>query len=168
LPSARIGDNFLAYPAAHPLQFAATKGMQMKKLLPFFIGLSLGGFSFASQAEDLLQVYQQARLSNPDLRSAAADRDSAFEKINEARSPLLPQLGLGADYAYNNGYRDSSGLHSNTTTELVCASWDAAAVMEPLSTTATQARSSSRVIFTRLLSLLSKSARFDEGVQVQA
>ncbi|MDL4913970.1 MAG: outer membrane channel protein TolC [Enterobacterales bacterium endosymbiont of Blomia tropicalis] len=87
----------------------------MKKLLPFFIGLSLGGFSFASQAEDLLQVYQQARLSNPDLRSAAADRDSAFEKINEARSPLLPQLGLGADYTYTNGYRDSSGVHSNTT-----------------------------------------------------
>jgi len=89
--------------------------MQMKKLLPFFIGLSLGGFSFTGQAEDLLQVYQQARLSNPDLRSAAADRDSAFEKINEARSPLLPQLGLGADYTYNSGYRDNSGLHSNTT-----------------------------------------------------
>jgi outer membrane protein len=89
--------------------------MQMKKLLPLFIGLSLGGFSLASQAENLLQVYQQARLSNPDLRSSAADRDAAFEKINEARSPLLPQLGLGADYNYNNGYRDSSGIHSNTT-----------------------------------------------------
>ena len=87
----------------------------MKKLLPLFIGLSLGGFSLASQAENLLQVYQQARLSNPDLRSSAANRDAAFEKINEARSPLLPQLGLGADYTYNNGYRDSSGLHSNTT-----------------------------------------------------
>lgn len=87
----------------------------MKKLLPFLIGLSLGGFSLISQAEDLLQVYQQARLSNPDLRSSAATRDAAFEKINEARSSLLPQLGLGADYAYNSGYRDSSGLHSNTT-----------------------------------------------------
>ncbi|MFV9669912.1 outer membrane channel protein TolC [uncultured Pantoea sp.] len=87
----------------------------MKKLLPFFIGLSLGGFSFASQAEDLLQVYQQARLSNPDLRSAAADRDSAFEKINESRGSLLPQLGLGADYTYSSGYRDNSGLHSDTT-----------------------------------------------------
>lgn len=87
----------------------------MKKLLPLFIGLSLVGFSATSQAENLLQVYQQARLSNPDLRSSAADRDAAFEKINEARSPLLPQLGLGADYTYNNGYRDSSGLHSNTT-----------------------------------------------------
>ena len=87
----------------------------MKKLLPLLIGLSLSAISLNSQAEDLLQVWQQARVSNPDLRSSAADRDAAFEKINEARSPLLPQLGLGADYTYNGGYRDSSGLHSNTT-----------------------------------------------------
>ncbi|WP_313575181.1 TolC family protein, partial [Pseudescherichia sp.] len=72
--------------------------MQMKKLLPMLIGLSLAAFSTMSQAENLLQVYQQARLSNPELRRSAADRDAAFEKINEARSPLLPQLGLGADY----------------------------------------------------------------------
>ncbi|UGS43497.1 outer membrane channel protein TolC [Pseudocitrobacter corydidari] len=85
----------------------------MKKLLPILIGLSLTGFSAMSQAENLLQVYQQARLSNPDLRKSAADRDAAFEKINEARSPLLPQLGLGADYTYNNGYRDNNGVNSN-------------------------------------------------------
>ncbi|MDF2624294.1 outer membrane channel protein TolC [Kosakonia cowanii] len=87
----------------------------MKKLLPLFIGLSLTGFSAMSQAENLLQVYQQARLSNPDLRKSAADRDAAFEKINEARSPLLPQLGLGADYTYTNGFRDSQGVDSNVT-----------------------------------------------------
>ncbi|WP_058911013.1 outer membrane channel protein TolC [Entomohabitans teleogrylli] len=87
----------------------------MKKLLPLLIGLSLTGFSAMSQAENLLQVYQQARLSNPDLRKSAADRDAAFEKINEARSPLLPQLGLGADYTYSNGYRDSNGVNSNAT-----------------------------------------------------
>ncbi|MCS3431359.1 outer membrane channel protein TolC [Klebsiella sp. BIGb0407] len=87
----------------------------MKKLLPILIGLSLTGFSAMSQAENLLQVYQQARTSNPDLRKSAADRDSAFEKINETRSPLLPQLGLGADYAYSNGYRDSNGVNSNAT-----------------------------------------------------
>lgn len=40
----------------------------MKKLLPLLIGLSLGGFSAMSQAENLLQVYKQARESNPDLR----------------------------------------------------------------------------------------------------
>ncbi len=27
----------------------------------------------------------------------------------------LPQLGLGADYTYNNGYRDSNGINSNVT-----------------------------------------------------
>lgn len=37
----------------------------MKKLLPILIGLSLTGFSAMSQAENLLQVYQQARISNP-------------------------------------------------------------------------------------------------------
>ncbi|SFN05717.1 outer membrane protein [Izhakiella capsodis] len=87
----------------------------MKKLLSVIIGLSLGAFSINSQAEDLLQVYKQALLTNPDLRSAAANRDAAFEKINEARSSLLPQLGLGADYTYNSGYRDNSGIRSNTT-----------------------------------------------------
>ncbi|WP_284973461.1 outer membrane channel protein TolC [Atlantibacter hermannii] len=86
----------------------------MKKLLPILIGLSLSGFSAMSQAENLLQVYQQARLSNPDLRRSAADRDAAFEKINEARSPLLPQLGLGADYGYSNGYRDANGVNNTT------------------------------------------------------
>jgi len=87
----------------------------MKKLLPLLIGLSLGGFSVMSQAENLMQVYQQARESNPDLRKSAADRDAAFEKINESRSPLLPQLGLGADYDYTNGYRDANGVNSNVT-----------------------------------------------------
>ena len=87
----------------------------MKKLLPILIGLSLTGFSAMSQAENLLQVYQQARLGNPDLRKSAADRDAAFEKINEARSPLLPQLGLGADYTYSNGFRDANGVNSNAT-----------------------------------------------------
>ncbi|WEF12451.1 outer membrane channel protein TolC [Pectobacterium actinidiae] len=85
----------------------------MKKLLPLLIGLSLGGFSAMSQAENLLQVYQQAKNTNPDLRSSAATRDAAFEKINESRSPLLPQLGLGADYTYNRGYRDSKGVNSD-------------------------------------------------------
>ncbi|MBE5204320.1 outer membrane channel protein TolC [Pectobacterium quasiaquaticum] len=85
----------------------------MKKLLPLLIGLSLGGFSAMSQAENLLQVYQQAKSTNPDLRSSAATRDAAFEKINQARSPLLPQLDLGADYTYNRGYRDSKGVDSN-------------------------------------------------------
>lgn len=88
----------------------------MKKLLPLLIGLSLSGFSAVGHAENLLQVYQQAKTTNPDLRSSAATRDAAFEKINEARSPLLPQLGLGADYAYTNNFRGTNdGVNSNAT-----------------------------------------------------
>ncbi|MEN0613420.1 outer membrane channel protein TolC [Klebsiella indica] len=87
----------------------------MKKLFPILMGLGLAGFSAMSQAENLIQVYQQARISNPDLRKSAADRDAAFEKINEARSPLLPQLGLGADYTYTSGFRDTKDQNSNVT-----------------------------------------------------
>ena len=53
----------------------------MKKLLPILIGLSLSGFSSLSQAENLMQVYQQARLSNPELRKSAADRMLPLKKL---------------------------------------------------------------------------------------
>lgn len=85
----------------------------MKKLLPLLIGLSCASFSTISHAENLLQVYKQARESNPDLRKSAADRDAAFEKINESRGPLLPQLGLGSSYTYANGMRDQRHLNTN-------------------------------------------------------
>ncbi|WP_434525753.1 outer membrane channel protein TolC [Photorhabdus asymbiotica] len=86
----------------------------MKKLLSLLIAMSLAGFSSASQAEDLLQVYKQARESNPELRKSMAERNEAFEKINESRSPLLPQLGLNTGYTYNSGYRDTRDTESNT------------------------------------------------------
>lgn len=86
----------------------------MKKLLSLLVTMSLAGFSTASQAEDLLQVYQKAKDSNPELRKSLAERNSAFEKINEARSPLLPQLGLGASADYKSGYRDNNNTESNS------------------------------------------------------
>jgi outer membrane protein len=89
--------------------------MQMKKLLPFLIAISLGGFSAISQAVNLLQAYKQAIESNPELRKTAADRDATFEKINEARSLLLPQLGLTASYAYGPGYRDANNINFTMT-----------------------------------------------------
>lgn len=84
----------------------------MKKLLSFLISLSLGGCSTMSQAENLLHVYKQARESNPELRKNSADRDAIFEKINEARSPLLPQLGLTANYTYGRDYYDANNINS--------------------------------------------------------
>ncbi|MCW2257929.1 outer membrane protein [Providencia alcalifaciens] len=85
----------------------------MKKLLSLFIALSFVGLSTNSYAEDLLQVYQKSKESNPDLRKSLAERDQAYEKINQARSPLLPQLGLTAGANYGSGYRDASNTESN-------------------------------------------------------
>ncbi|SPW32347.1 Outer membrane protein tolC precursor [Edwardsiella tarda] len=65
----------------------------MKKLLPLLIGLSLSGFSALSQAENLMQVYQQAKESNPDLRQAAANRDAAFEKLTNHAARCCHNLG---------------------------------------------------------------------------
>ena len=85
----------------------------MKKLLPLFIAMSFVGLSANSYSEDLLQVYQKSKESNPELRKTLAERNQAFEKINEARSPLLPQLGLGAGATYGSGYRDARNTESN-------------------------------------------------------
>ncbi|CAM3299794.1 outer membrane channel; tolerance to colicin E1, segregation of daughter chromosomes, role in organic solvent tolerance [Xenorhabdus nematophila ATCC 19061] len=77
----------------------------MKKLLSLFIAMNLVGFSTSSHAADLLQIYQQAKETNPELLKAQADRNSVVERINETRSSLLPQLGLSAGVDYGKGFR---------------------------------------------------------------
>ncbi|MGO4997996.1 outer membrane channel protein TolC [Oceanisphaera sp. W20_SRM_FM3] len=78
-----------------------------KTLLSTLILLCVTG---PTQAEDLLDIYQQATLNDPQVRQAKAVRDSAFEKINESRAPLLPQVNLGADanYVKNSAISDVS------------------------------------------------------------
>ncbi|MGB5855598.1 MAG: outer membrane channel protein TolC [Oceanisphaera sp.] len=78
-----------------------------KTLLSTLILLCAAG---PAQAEDLLDIYQQATNNDPQVRQAKAERDSAFEKVNESRAPLLPQINLGADA----NYIQSSGSDRNT------------------------------------------------------
>ncbi|MCW8330355.1 outer membrane channel protein TolC [Photobacterium sp. SDRW27] len=70
----------------------------MKKLLPLIISVALGGFSQVALADDLADIYQQAKQNDPQLLRAAADKDAAFEAINSSRSALLPQINLAAGY----------------------------------------------------------------------
>ncbi|MCC8364716.1 outer membrane channel protein TolC [Xenorhabdus sp. PB61.4] len=79
----------------------------MKKLLSLFIAMNLVGFSTSGHAEDLLQIYKQAKETNPELLKALADRNSVFEGIDLARSPLLPQLSLTAGAKYLKSFRNS-------------------------------------------------------------
>ncbi|MCG3865014.1 MULTISPECIES: outer membrane channel protein TolC [unclassified Photobacterium] len=70
----------------------------MKKLLPIVISLAFGSLSQSALADDLAQIYQQAKQNDPQLLKAAADKDAAFEAINSSRSVLLPQINLTAGY----------------------------------------------------------------------
>ncbi len=58
------------------------------------------GVSAGAHAENLLDIYQQAQLKDPQLLQSKAVRDQAFEKINESRAALLPQINLGAGLNY--------------------------------------------------------------------
>ncbi|MBC9131183.1 outer membrane channel protein TolC [Frischella sp. Ac48] len=83
----------------------------MKKVLPFLIGLVLAPSAFA---ENLIQVYEQARLTNPDLKSSVADKEKAYSGISEQRASLLPQLGLNASYGLSHGFREAKDMNSKT------------------------------------------------------
>ena len=52
-------------------------------------------------AEDLLQSYELARASDPQLQIAEAARDVAEEGIVQARSVLLPQINASAGYQHS-------------------------------------------------------------------
>lgn len=81
----------------------------MKKVLPLIISLLLAPSAFA---ENLIQVYQQARETNPDLKSSMAEKEKAYSAITEQRSSLLPQLGLSASYGLYHGYREGDGVNN--------------------------------------------------------
>jgi outer membrane protein len=68
----------------------------------------------SAQAEDLLDIYQQATQNDPQVRQAKAERDAAFEKINESRAPLLPQVNLAATVNYTQSNQNDRTTRSNT------------------------------------------------------
>ncbi|USH02090.1 outer membrane channel protein TolC [Grimontia kaedaensis] len=70
----------------------------MKKLLPLFIGVALGTAAPLASADDLIQVYEQAKQSDPQLLRAAATKDAAFAAVDTSRGTLLPQINLNAGY----------------------------------------------------------------------
>lgn len=87
----------------------------MKKLLPLIISVALGGFSQAALADDLADIYQQAKQNDPQLLRAAADKDAAFEAINSSRSALLPQIDLAAGYNVSRMDGDTDGFNGGLT-----------------------------------------------------
>lgn len=70
----------------------------MRKLLPLVISLALGGFTQLVMADNLAEIYNQAKENDPQLLRAAAQKEAAFEAVNSTQSSLLPQINLTAGY----------------------------------------------------------------------
>ncbi|MGE6106808.1 outer membrane channel protein TolC [Aeromonas sobria] len=75
------------------------------------------GLSASAQAENLLDIYTQAQQKDTQLLESKAVRDQAFEKINESRATLLPQINLGAGLNYLDNKNDTQ-TNSNATGSL--------------------------------------------------
>ncbi|WED21467.1 outer membrane channel protein TolC [Vibrio sp. JC009] len=73
----------------------------MKKMLPLMISMTLGSVSTFATADDLAQIYDLAKENDPTLLRSAAERDAAFEAIEQSRSTFLPQVNLTASYDIN-------------------------------------------------------------------
>jgi outer membrane protein len=67
----------------------------------------------AAHAEDLLQVYQQARRADPVLAGADAARWAVREGVTLARAPLLPQAQAGVAYDQTHVAADNAGNNSS-------------------------------------------------------
>ncbi|UJF20042.1 outer membrane channel protein TolC [Vibrio sp. SS-MA-C1-2] len=91
----------------------------MKKVLSLAIAASL--MSGSVLAQDLAEIYQQAKETNPNLLKAEAVKESAFEAINESRASLLPQIDLTAGYNTSYTETDNAPISGTSTTGALSA-----------------------------------------------
>ncbi len=75
-------------------------------LLPAALLVAVASMPSLAHGEDLLEVYQQARQSDPVLAQAEAQNLATRENISQARAQLLPQIS--GSYSYNQSHSTSS------------------------------------------------------------
>jgi len=73
--------------------------------------IALATFNSAVSADNLLQVYEVAKVKDPVILQSKAQYDLFLEKIEEADASLLPQIGFGLNTTYTN-----SSNNDNTNT----------------------------------------------------
>lgn len=79
------------------------------RLHPLALALLLTGISAQSQATDLLQAYDLARQSDPQLSAAESQKNAVGEGVVQSRSALLPQISADATLSDSSGDRSSIG-----------------------------------------------------------
>ncbi|KJZ06806.1 membrane protein, partial [Marinomonas sp. S3726] len=70
--------------------------------------------SMNAQAENLLDVYQLAKINDPGLRSAAASYESEKEGVVITKGNLFPNISFDADLGYTDTSADAGDSDTNT------------------------------------------------------
>jgi outer membrane protein len=73
------------------------------RLIAFAVALVLAVAAGPAAAEDLLQVYREAQQSDPTLAAARANWTATQERVPQARSSLLPNVGATGTANANDG-----------------------------------------------------------------
>lgn len=81
-----------------------------RTITSLIIGFACAAGSTNLYAEDLLDVYQQAKANDPVVLKAAAQYDIAKEDIEQARATLLPQLS--ASGSFGEGKQESANQNT--------------------------------------------------------
>ncbi|SFN32558.1 outer membrane protein [Dokdonella immobilis] len=77
--------------------------MMQLRSLPLALALVLGAGAPLAHADDLIQIYGEARASDPQLAGAEATNYATSENVDQARSALLPQIGASLSYSQSHG-----------------------------------------------------------------
>ncbi|WP_440225388.1 TolC family outer membrane protein [Dokdonella sp. MW10] len=81
--------------------------MTRTRSLPFALALAIAGGAPLAHADDLVQIYHEARASDPQLAGAESTKYATDENVDQARAALLPQIGASLSYDRTRG--NSSG-----------------------------------------------------------
>ncbi len=85
----------------------------MIRILSLSLAIALASGATAAHADDLIQVYQEARASDPTLAGAEATKLSTDEFVNQARSQLLPQIGINLEFTRSRSGDNGTALINN-------------------------------------------------------
>jgi outer membrane protein len=82
--------------------------MMRTRCLPLALMLALG--APMAHADDLIQIYQEARASDPTLAGAEATKLATDENVDQARAQLLPQIAAALSFTRSHGGSNSPSL----------------------------------------------------------
>lgn len=95
-----------------------TERTMKKNIIAALVGLSCALTATASNAEDLLQVYEIATANDPTVLKAKAQADAQAYNSDSAMSALLPQIGLTMGYTKSDSTSYQSFADATTLTEV--------------------------------------------------